>query len=221
VKKVNLFCLLFLIISCSSKPNNSFDVPVVKDEKPDYLLRERYPNPAPAWAIDFYEFKKNAEKGDRFFYLGESGSVSDRISGCDLSSLEAKKKIAQQVASLITDKLASSSRGQLVINKENVNDPQMNKYFESTIASKSIAFIRGIQEYGQYWEERDYSISNGRKKVYECKTVVSISSDDLKETLQRSARNVEQSQEDPETKKIVKEALKDIDEQFLKYSIKN
>lgn len=206
-----------MMVGCSTSPRTPTEIPVTKSEQPDYLVRERYPNPAPTWASDFATFRQKNDGKGYFYFLGESGAVSDRIAGCDLASLEAKKKIAQQIATLISDQIATTRAGQLVIDKDNPDDPGMRKHFESTVASKSMALISGVKEFGQYWEERDYSAGGGKKRVYECQSVVAISGDDMKTALRRAAGQTPQVIEDAEAKSVVKEALKDIDSQFRSY----
>lgn len=218
MKKLIIVPIIAVIAGCATSQRTSTDIPVTKSEQPDYLVRERYPNPAPAWASDFASFRQKNDGKGSFYFLGESGAVSDRIAGCDLSSLEAKKKIAQQIATLISDKIATTRAGQLVIDKDNPEDPGMRKHFENTVAGKSMAFLSGVKEFGQYWEERDYSAGGGKKRVYECQTVVAISSDDMKAALRKAAGQTPQVVEDAEAKAAVKEALKDIDSQFRSYS---
>lgn len=210
--------IIVLALGCSSGPKVSTDIPIThRDDQPDYFVRERSPNPAPAWAADFSKFKReNDEKGLTYF-LGESGDVSDRIAGCDLADLEAKKKVAQQIATLISDKIAATKAGQLVIDRDNPSEPGLRKHFEETVASKSMAFLSGVKQHGQYWEERDYSRGGGKKRVYTCSTVVTIDDKEMQAALRRAANKTEQVQDDPEAKAAVKDALKDIDSQFRSY----
>lgn len=206
------------LAGCSSTPTRSTDIPVTKGDQPDYLVRERSPNPAPAWAADFSKFKRDNDAKGSSYFMGESGDVSDRIAGCDLSDLDAKKKIAQQIATLISDKIAATKAGQLVIDKDNPQDPGIRKHFEDTVAGKSMAFLSGVKQYGQYWEERDYSQGGGKKRVYLCMTIVSLDDKDFQAAIRRAANKTEQVQEDSEAKAAVKEALKDIDSQFRSYA---
>lgn len=218
-KKYALLPMIAILAGCSSAPPISTEIPITRNsDEPDYRVRERSPNPAPQWAKDFSKFKRENESKGSSFFLGESGDVSDRIAGCDLSDLEAKKKVAQQIATLISDKIAATKAGQLVIDKDNPQDPGMRKHFEDVIAGKSMAFLSGAKEYGQYWEERDYSQGGGKKRVYTCMTIIEIGDKDLQAALRRAANKTEQVVEDTEAKAVVKEALKDIDSQFRNYA---
>lgn len=210
--------LIAMLAGCSSVPKVATEVPVTKNEQPDYVVRDRYPSPAPAWAADFSKFKRENDGKGVTYFLGDSGDVSDRIAGCDLSDLEAKKRVAQQIATLISDKIAATKSGQLVIDKDNSSDPGLRKHFEEVVAGKSMAFLSGVKEYGQTWEERDYSVSGGKKRVYQCSTVVTIGDEDMKAALRKAANKTEQVQEDSEAKAVVKEALKDIDSAFNSYA---
>ena len=214
--KLLLVISMLVIAGCSSAPRSSVDVPVIKTE-PDYLVRERNPDPAPEWMRDFGKYKRENDGKGQTYYMGESGDVSDRIAGCELSDLEAKKKISQQIATLITDKIAATKAGQLVIDKDNPNDPGLRKHFENTVAAKSMAFLSGVKQYSTYWEERDYSAVGGKKRVYNCSTVLMIDDKNLQSALQRASQKTTEVVEDPEAKSIVKEALKDIDSNFKRY----
>jgi len=148
------FCILFA--GCSSAPTNkSVEVAVQKDDK-DYVVKERNPDPAPDWISDFSKFKRENEGKGNSYFLGESGDVNDRIAGCDVAALEAKKKIAQQIAELISNKIAANKQGKLAIDPSDSNDPGMKRAFEDQLAGKSIAFLSGVREYGTFWELRDY-----------------------------------------------------------------
>jgi len=218
MKKIISYVVFYALAGCSSAPKTSVDVPVTKPDQPDYVVRERNPNPAPDWSRDFSKFKRENDGKGATYFLGESGDTSDRIAGCDMSTLDSKKHIAEQIATLISSKIAATKSGQLLIDKDNPNDPGLRKAFESDIAGKSMAFLSGVKQFGQYWEERDYSVSGGKKRVYLCSTVAMISDDDLKWALRKAANKTADVQEDPEAKQIVKESLKDIDTQFKNYS---
>lgn len=215
-----LITILVIASGCTSTPNKSTIVPV-DSTLPDYIVKERNPDPAPDWAKDFSKFKKENDGKGNYYFLGESGDVNERIAGCDIASLTAKKKISQQVAELITNKIASDKQGRLVVDPNDSNDPGIKRAFEDQLAGKSIAFLSGVKEYGTFWENRDYSKINGHKRVFNCSVVVTISEKDLQIALQKSSQKTQEVIEDPEAKTAVKEALKDIDTQFKNYSAKS
>lgn len=209
------FCLV--LSACSSTPNRSVEVPVAKEER-DYIVKERNPDPAPDWVRDFSKWKREREGKQYQYFLGESGDVNDRIAGCDIATLAAKRRIAQQVAEFITNKIAANKQGQLAIDPNESQDPGMRRAFEDQIAGKSMAFLSGTKEYGTFWELRDYSKVNGHKRVFNCSVLVMISDRDLQQALQRSSTRAPEVVEDTEAKAAVKEALKNIDQDFKAYS---
>ena len=208
---------LAITAGCATSPNKSAEA----TETPDYVVRERNPDPAPAWALDFSKFKREKDGKGYSYYLGESGPVDDRIAGCDVAELEAKTKIAQQIAELITSKIATDKQGRLVIDPSNPNDPGMERAFEEQLAGKSIAFLSGVHEYGTYWERRDYSKSNGNSRIFECSSVVVISNKDMQTAIRRASHHTEDAVQDPDARAAVKEALKDVDQEFLSYQPKS
>ncbi len=220
--KTRIYLLGFIVMlaGCATTTNKFVDVPVTKLE-PDYIVKERVPDPAPDWIRNFSMWKhENDGKGNTYF-LGESGDVNDRISGCDIASLQAKKKIAQQIAELITTKIAADKQGRLVIDPNDSNDPGLKRAYEEQLAGKSIAFLSGVREHGTYWEQRDYSKSNGHKRVFTCATVVTLSDKDYQTALLRSSKKASEIVEDADAKAAVKEALKDVDKDFATYQPKS
>jgi len=197
-----------LITACSSTPT-SVNLPVTGVER-DYIVTDRNPENVPEWMKDFGKFKRENDGKGQTYFLGASGDVSDRVVGCDVASLDAKKHISQQIASLITEKIATSKSGMLLIDKDNPNDPGLRRHFEGTVGGKSMAFLSGTKEYSTFWEERNYEKGGGRKRVYSCNIVVTIDDQSLTNALRHTASQTTQVVEDPEAKKAVKEALKKV-----------
>ena len=216
-RNVCVVASLLALTACSSAPKGQTDLPSQKEVVSDFVVRERYPENIPDWAKDFATWRNNLKGVGQNYFLGESGFVSERTSGCELSDLQAKRKIAQQIAVLITNKIGTTQEGQLIINPLNADDPGMRKHFEDTIAAKSIAFLSGVKVQGTYWETRDYSQSGGKKDVYLCSTLVSIDDLELKNAIRRTGQKATDVVEDPEAKAVVKEALKDVDKSFDSY----
>jgi hypothetical protein len=167
---------------------------------------------------DFAKFKHDNDSRGVGFFHGESGDVNDRTSGCDLAELQAKKQIANQIASMITNEIAASKAGKMLINRDNPNDEELRSHFEATIASRSMAFLSGVRVFGTYWEERDYSKAGGRKRVYQCSAVVSIDDPDYRQAMRRTIDRTQESIDDPDTKAAVKEALKKANTEFLNHT---
>ena len=135
-----------------------------------------------------------------------------------MAALNAKAKIARQIAELITGKMAFSKSGMLFIDPTNSQDPGVRRAFETNLATKTLGFLSGVREYSTFWELRDYSKSNGHKRVFNCSVVVSIADKDFQKSTQKA---VDEAIEDPEAKASVKESLKDLDKNFSNYKSHN
>ena len=219
-KKIYLLGFITILAGCATTTNKSVNVPTQTDQT-EYVVRERVPDPAPEWMRDFSKWKhENDGKGNTYF-LGESGDVNDRISGCDIAALQAKKKIAQQIAELISNKIAADKQGRLAIDPNESNDPGLKRAYEEQLAGKSIAFLSGVREHGTYWEHRDYSKSNGNKRAFTCATVVAVSDKDYQAALLRSSQKAQDIVEDADAKAAVKSALQDVDKDFAAYQPKS
>lgn len=199
--------LLSTVFACSS--NKTFNVPVSSTD-PDYVVRERNIDPSPNWYRDFTQWKiENDGKGQHYF-MGESGEVSERIGGCELAALNAKRKIADQIAELITGKILASEKGKLVLDPSNPGSDGLSHEFENALASKSMAILSGVQEYSVFWEHRDYSKTQGSKRVYLCAVMVRIAERDYKLALEKSSQKAPEVAKDSESRSIIKDVLKQL-----------
>lgn len=220
MKKIIWTATFLFLAACATTTNKSVSVPAETNQT-EYVVKERVPDPAPDWIKDFAKWKHESDSKGNTYFLGESGDVNDRISGCDIATLQAKKKIAQQIAELISNKIAADKQGRLVIDPNDSSDPGLKRAYEEQLAGKSIAFLSGVREYGTYWEHRDYSKSNGNKRVFTCATVVAVSDKDYQAALLRSSQKALDIVEDADAKAAVKEALKDVDKDFAAYQPKS
>lgn len=181
---------LFLISSCSSI-NNPQAVSLT-ETSPDYIVRERNYAIAPEWFSDFSKWKSENEGKGYIYFMGESGEVKDRISGCELSTLMAKKKIAEQIAELVNTKSANQKEGNLMIDPHDSDDQSIRQQFESQITLKSLGFLSGVEESSSFWERRDYSKLKGNNRVYNCAVLVRISEKDYKTALAKTKETKDQ-----------------------------
>jgi hypothetical protein len=220
MKNRNLFSLIALTLlaqACSSTPKGGSDSPSRKDVEPDYILRERSHNSPPQWALDFHSYRdSNGGKGMHYFF-GDSGLVHDRIGGCEFADLQSKRRIAQQIASLISSKAGSARSGQLFADVSGSESPGMRKHFEDTVAGESLAFLSGVRQQGTYWEARDYSKTGGLREVYLCSVLSAIDDQDLKNAIRRTAQRTSEVVEDPEAKSAVKDLLKNLDQEMKNF----
>lgn len=221
MKKYIGLAILVMLGACSTAPRTAINEPVADIQK-DYIVTDRNPDVVPDWAKDFSKFKRENDGKGQTFFIGESGDVADRVAGCDVGSLQAKKAIADQVASLIESKLAATKSGRLFIDRDNAEDPGMHVGIQQDIAAKSMAFLSGVKEYGQFWEERNYSKGGGKKRVYQCTVAVTIDDRSLNEAMRMAVRGLANNPpkvvEDEIAKAQLKEDLKDLDSQFRSYA---
>ena len=210
-----------VLSGCATAPKEGpGPLQAVPAERPDFVIRDRYPAKQPEWALDFEVFKKaNDGKGVSYF-LGESGDTNDRVAGCDLARLSAKRRVAEQIAELVMSRIGSARTGVLLVDKDSQSPSGLGSDFQELIATESVAFLTGVQEYGNSWEERDYSVSGGKKRVYLCAAVVTIDDTHLREAIRRTGKQVGAALSDPAAKSLVDAAFEKLDQGFGK-AVKN
>lgn len=200
------------ILGCSSAPKETSSGTNVPGVEPGYLVRGRYPAKTPVWAEDFEAFKKANDGKGMTYFMGESGDTNDRAAGCELASLSAKRRIAEQIAQLVMSRIGSGKAGVLMTDKDSQAPSGLGTDFQDLVASESIAVLSGVQEYGKTWEERDYTLSGGRKRVYLCETVVMIDDNHMREAIRRTGKQVGPMISDPVAKGLVDSAFQKLDQ---------
>jgi hypothetical protein len=216
-KLIPLIALALIGQACSSTPKGSSEAPSRKDVEPDYILRERSHDSPPQWAKDFQSYRdSNSGRGIHYFF-GDSGLVHDRIGGCEFADLQSKRRIAQQIASLISSKAGSARSGQLFADVSGSENPGMRRHFEDVVAGESLAFLSGVRQQGTYWESRDYTKTGGLREVYLCSVLSAIDEQDLKNAVRRTAQRTSELVEDPEAKSAVKDLLKNLDQEMKNF----
>jgi hypothetical protein len=209
--KMTIFTVIGSLVTLSSCSTNSvLNAPVIPTT-PDYVVRERNTNTVPEWFSGFNKWKSDNDGKGYIHFIGESGEVNDRISGCELATLMAKKKIAQQIAELVSSNSGSKKQGTLAVDPFDSDDSKLKHAYESMVAEKSIGFLSGAEEKDMFWERRDYTVSKGSPRVYNCSVLVRISEKDYKTALKKSgAKSKEGDSENDfkEMKSIVGDAFK-------------
>lgn len=208
--KTSLFFVLGSLTLLSACSTSLVSKPLLSPAAPDYVVRERNTDDVPEWFIGFNKWK-NANDGKGYIhFMGESGDVNDRISGCELASLMAKKKISEQLAELVTSKIGSQKNGKLVIDPIDSDDEKIIHKFESMVAAKSIGLLSGVEDQDTFWERRDYSLAKGSSRVFSCAVLVRISEKDYKIALKKAgmkAQEVSKESDFKEQKSIVSESF--------------
>ena len=205
---ITIFGFVTLLSSCST--SSVSNAPVIPTT-PDYVVRERNTNNVPDWYSDFNKWKTANDGKGYIHFMGESGEINDRISGCELATLLAKKKIAQQLAELLSSNSGSKKQGTLTVDPFDSDDSKLKHAYESMVAEKSIGFLSGAVEKDMFWERRDYSMSKGSPRVYNCSVIVRISEKDYKTALKKASENSQDNKietELKEMKSIVGDAFK-------------
>ena len=159
-------------------------------------------------------------KSDRYRYFAfETEPKVNREIACNLAKANARTDIAAEITTFIQKKLASSQSGQAAIDPNNPKTRPMRSFVENTLAEKVQAMVRGSSIMSRYWEKRNYLIKQGAKKNYfgyTCAVLVRVGDKQLKEAIKKASEEVVKSSDDPEVKESVKEALKNIDQDFDK-----
>jgi len=209
--KMNIISILGSLTFLASCSSSLVSNPPLSPGIPDYVVRERNTDSVPEWFSSFNKWKNENDGKGYIHFMGESGEVNDRISGCELASLMAKKKISEQLAELVTSKIGSQKNGKLVIDPFDSDDEKINQRFESLVAAKSIGLLSGVEDQDTFWERRDYTIAKGSSRVFSCAVLVRISEKDFKSALKKSgvkAQEVSKEQELKEEKSIVSESFR-------------
>ena len=219
IPSVVVFGSLVFLVGCSSPPVHSEGSPlgqVPSEGTPDFVLRSRSPLKQPEWVEDFESFRRSQDGRGLNYFKGESGDVNDRVAGCGLAELSAKRRISERIAQLVMSRTGSARSGALLTNKDSAGSGELGSDFQDLVATESLAFLSGVQEYGQYWEERDYTPSGGRKRVYLCEALVTIDDAHLKEAIRRTGHRVAHSVSDPVAHGLVTSAFEKLDRGFEK-----
>ena len=212
-----LMACVALMAGCSSapkpEPQNEAELKPVPDyEGPGYITRVQYPKEQPKWSEDFEKFKRNNDGKGTTYFMGESGDVNDRVAGCELAGLMAKRRISDQIAQKVMSKIGSAKTGTLALDKDSRAMSSLGSDFQDMVASESTAFLIGVQEYGKFWEERDYTPSGGRRRVYECQVIVTMDDAHLKDAIRRIGQTVRNTVSDNDAKNLVDSAFKKLEE---------
>ena len=90
---------------------------------------------------------------------------------------------------------------------------------ENTLAEKVQAMLHGVSVIKSYWEKRNYDVSLGAPSnysAYTCAVLLRMEANALKAAINKAAQDVVKAAHDPDTKANVKNALKNIEQDFLK-----
>jgi hypothetical protein len=219
-----LMSLLLGLVSCSSTKNEldrDLDEKDNDNIEREYKVSNASSNYRPGWIEDAEiwakKYGKDTKKHRYFSY--ESTPKVDREIACSFATAKVKSKIAGEITTFIEQKLASSKEGRASIDESNPDTQPLTEYIENTLAQKTVALIHGAATIKTYWEKRKYKKDMGAKRDYtgySCGILVRMSSDRLASLIRKAAQGIEKQAEKREVKDNVKNALKNIDGDFIK-----
>jgi len=180
MKKLGPILIALLISSCSSQ---SFK----REKNANFVIRDQSHDLTPKWVNNFHqEFRDKKDPLYEFFH-GESGEVSDRLAGCSLSLLQAKRNLGQQIASFVSDQVSSKSKGNINIGGPFMaENDELTRQFKEEIVTKSMAFVHGVKVYDQFWQERGHSITGGPRKIFLCQTVIKVGHENIQRAIHKA-----------------------------------
>lgn len=216
---LSCLCFLSFLMSCGSK-ERKLDEREHDEIKRDYEVRDASSQHRPGWIEDaeLWAGRTKLDIDNYRYFSYETTPKVNRSIACKIANAEAKTDIAGEIATFIEKTLAQYDEGDASLD---MNDPQvkpMQSYIETTLAEKTLAMIHGATVKKRYWEKRDFQQDLGAKKDfigYTCAVLVRIDSKMLKRLVERASKNVA-NQAPAEVKGKVEQALKNLDENFVK-----
>jgi hypothetical protein len=196
--------IIILAASCSS--GRTF--------KKTYELLDAKEAKVPSWINDPQEWAEDNDEKDfkefRYFVY-DTEAKKRRGIACQLARAKGSAEIASEITQFI-----KQSFGQSVQGDPTKNDDSLEEYVETTLAQEVQSFIVGAKIHRTYWEQRAYTEKKGADKDftgYTCAALLKMSKKNIARAIRRAQRRLE-SVANPETKKNVKDALKDAAKKF-------
>lgn len=221
-KLLGILIITTLVASCSSKKKKS----KIKEEdnsetiQKDYIVRNASHSIRPIWVVDATEWAEDNNRSNKFRYFSyETGPMKNRELACHKANANAKVYIAGMITTFIQKTFGETSEGKAVINENNPKTSGIRGYIDNTLAEKVQALIYGADTIKTYWEKRHYQKELGAKKNYygySCGALVRIKKSQLKSLIAKAKEGIENETDDPEMKEKVREALEDVEDDFVK-----
>lgn len=209
--------VISLVVSCGSSKIKEREHENIKRI---YEVRDASANIRPGWIEDAEIWaKENADldtKKFRFFSY-ESTVQKERGIACSIAKSKVRAQIAGEISTFIEEKLAEQKEGPSAIDLNAPETSGMRQFVETSLANKTMAMIHGAAIIKKYWEQRKYLKDLGSKLDfigYTCSVLIRMEQEKLAELIDKAGQLVQAEVADPEIKEKVKNALKDIDENF-------
>jgi hypothetical protein len=222
MKFILLSFLALTINGCSSSSKKEIkDVDNSDSIKRDYEIRDASSNTRPGWISDPHEWaKENSMDIEKFrFFSFETTPKVDREVACSLAKSNVRADIASEISTYIEKNLGSSKEGAASIDENNPQGQALREFIEVTLAEKTQAMLNGASIVKTYWEKRQYLQNKGAKRDFigmTCAVLIRIEESTLKNAIEKASNALVDKVDDPSTKANVKEALKNVAENFVK-----
>ena len=222
MKAIHLMAALTMVAflaACSSAPEKTLTEEKHEDLQRDYRVVDASSQKRPGWIEDAQQWaKENGHQVETYrFFSFETDPKTNRELACSLAKANARVDVAAEITTFIQKSLGYSTEGAPSV--DGMNTPQLREFVENTLAEKVQAMLHGVSVIKSYWEKRNYDVSlgaPGNYSAYTCAVLLRMEASALKNAINKAAQDVVKAADDPDTKANVKEALKNIDQDFLK-----
>ncbi len=207
------------LAACSSAPEKTLTEEKHEDLQRDYRVVDASSQKRPSWIEDAQQWaKENGQQVETYrFFSFETDPKTNRELACSLAKANARADVDGGITTFIQKPLGYSQEG--APSGDGTNAPQVREFVENTLAEKVQAMLHGVSVIKSYWEKRNYDVSlgaPGNYSAYTCAVLLRMESNTLKTAINKAAQDVVKAADDPDTKANVKEALKNIGQDFLK-----
>ena len=219
IRLISGLVLAALLAACASAPQQTLTEEKHEELKRDYRVVDASSQRRPGWIEDAQQWaKENGHQVETYrFFSFETDPKTNRELACSLAKANARADVAGEITTFIQKSLGYSQEGAPSV--DGMNSPQLREFVENTLAEKVQAMLHGVSVIKSYWEKRNYDVAlgaTGNYSAFTCAVLLRMEANALKAAINKAAQNVVKAADDPETKANVKNALKNIDEDFLK-----
>lgn len=205
MKFIFVSLLVVLNISCASR---SFER--------NYEVIDASHQEIPEWIGDLKDWLDDSENDSEQnrYYIYTSEAKNERSTACEIAKARASASVASEVSSYIKQSFAQSKHGD-----PSVDNPKLSEYVEDNLAKEVQAYLTGVQNYKEYWEQRRFKVELGAQKDSEgfvCSSLVKVSKKDLKRSFNRASKLLDAKvSQNAEAKRQVKEIMEEASRAYL------
>ena len=219
IRLVSGLIVVAVLAACSSAPEQTLKEEQHENLQRDYRVVDASSQKRPGWIEDAQQWaKENGHQVETYrFFSFETDPKTNRELACSLAKANARADVAGEITTIIQKSLGYSTEG--APSADGINAPQLREFVENTLAEKVQAMLHGVSVIKSYWEKRNYDVSlgaPGNYSAYTCAVLLRMEANALRAAINKAAQDVVKAADDPDTKANVKNALKNIDQDFLK-----